>query len=82
MAWTLIYYTLELFKWLVIIRALMSWFVSPTSSNPLVDLIRRATDPILEPISRVVPPMGGFDITPVIAYFILYFLQILLAGMA
>ena len=75
MAWIVLYYLLELLKWLIIIRAVMSWFVAPYSSNPFVKLIRRATDPILRPISEMVPLMGGVDLSPIVAFFAIVLLQ-------
>lgn len=69
MAWIILYYTLELLKWLVIVRAVMSWFVSPYSENPLVNGIRRITDPILRPLSDMLPSMGGVDLSPIVAFF-------------
>lgn len=75
MVWTLLYIILEVLKWLIIARALMSWFVSPTSSNPIVDAIRRITDPILRPVRDVVPDFGGVDVSPLVAFFGLYLLQ-------
>lgn len=71
----LLYYLLEALKWLVIIRALMSWFVDPYSDNPLVRLIRKITDPILKPMSEMVPNFGGVDLSPLLAFFALYLLQ-------
>lgn len=55
-------------------RAILSWFVRDPY-NPLVYWLDRITDPILEPIRRFVPPIGMMDITPIIALFILQFLQ-------
>jgi YggT family protein len=75
MAWLLLYYTLELFKWLIIIRALMSWFVSPYSDNPVVNLVRRLTDPILRPLSEMIPLPGGIDLSPIIAFVAITLLQ-------
>jgi YggT family protein len=82
MAWILLYYTLELFKWLIIARALMSWFVSPGSRNPVVHLIRRLTDPILRPLSEIVPIAGGVDLSPIVAFFAIILLQRVIAGIA
>ena len=76
----IIYYALELLKWLIIARALMSWFVSPGSRHPAVEAIRRITDPVLRPIERLLPPMGGVDISPLLAFFAIYLLQSLLRG--
>lgn len=71
----LLYYVLEALKWLVIIRALMSWFVDPGSQNPLVRLIRRITDPILRPMAEMVPDVGGVDLSPLLAFFAIHLIQ-------
>lgn len=71
----LLYYLLEALKWLVIIRALMSWFVDPRSQNPLVRLIRGITDPILRPMSEMVPDIGGVDLSPLLAFFAIHLVQ-------
>lgn len=74
----LLYYLLEILKWLIIIRALMSWFVAPHSDHPLVRLIRKITDPILRPFEEMVPNLGGVDISPLLAFFAIYLLQAVL----
>ncbi|MBP6342515.1 MAG: YggT family protein [Candidatus Omnitrophica bacterium] len=53
-------------SWLIIIRALISW-VSPDPYNPIVQFLNRVTDPILNPIRRLLPAMP-IDISPIIAY--------------
>jgi YggT family protein len=50
---------------LIIIRALLSWF-SPNPYNKRVQLLFRATEPVLSPIRRIVP-LQGIDISPIIA---------------
>ena len=75
MGWMFLSYLLRLLEWLIIIRALLSWFVSPHSRHPLVVLIQRITDPILRPISQIVPVAAGFDISPLIAILLLELLQ-------
>lgn len=80
MGWMILYYTLEAFKWLVIIRAVMSWFVGPYSRHPVAEFIRRITDPILRPISNVMPTAGGIDFSPIIAFFALTILQRFIIG--
>ena len=78
----ILYYLLELLKWLIIIRALMSWFVAPGSDNAFARVIRRITDPILRPLSEMLPPMGGLDVSPLLAFFAIYLFQQLLIRMA
>jgi len=74
----LVYYALEVLKWLVLIRVLLSWFVSPYSDNPLVEMLRRVTDPILRPLQQVIPPLRGLDISPLVAFFVIQMTQSLL----
>ena len=78
----ILYYLLELLKWLIIIRALMSWFVAPGSDNAFARIIRRITDPILRPLSEMLPPMSGLDVSPLLAFFAIYLFQQLLIRMA
>ncbi len=65
---------ITLYMWMVIIRALLSW-VNPDPYNPIVRFLASVTDPILFRIRRYVPPMGGFDLSPLILIFGLYFLE-------
>lgn len=65
---------LSFFMWLIIIRALISW-VSPDPYNPIVRFLMSSTDPVLRPVQRMLPPMSGLDISPLVVIFIIYFLQ-------
>lgn len=51
-------------------RVIMSW-VSPTGDNPVTRFLEQITEPILAPIRKVVPPLGMFDLTPMIALILL-----------
>lgn len=82
MAWFILYYTLEAFKWLIIVRAIMSWFASPYSNHPIVATVRKITDPILRPISDLVPLVGGIDLSPIVAFFGISLLQQVIVQMA
>ncbi|MBI3333802.1 MAG: YggT family protein [Candidatus Omnitrophica bacterium] len=55
-----------LYTWILIARVLMSW-VSPDPFNPIVQFLVKATDPVLEPLHRIIPPIGFLDISPVVA---------------
>jgi len=61
----------------VIARAILSW-VSPDPHNPIVRIINQLSEPILFPIRRRVPYMGGIDWSPIIALMVIYFLDIFL----
>jgi len=63
---------------IIIARALISW-VNPDPYNPIVRFLVSVTEPFLYFIRRKLPVyFGGFDFSPVIAIFIIYFLQIFL----
>ena len=64
---------LSVFYWMILIRALLSW-VSPDPSNPIVQFLHRATDPVLDPIRRLMPPMP-IDISPILAFLAIIFLR-------
>ena len=68
-----VYYALWIMNLLILIRVLISW-VNPDPFNPIVETLRRITEPVLEPIRRLLLPMA-IDISPIIAYFIIIFLQ-------
>ena len=70
---TIVDVVLSIFYWLILIRALISW-VSPDPYNTIVQFLYRATEPILTPIRRVLPPMG-VDLSPIIAFLIIIFLK-------
>lgn len=57
---------ITLYEGLIILRAILSWFTSPHSTHPAIDLLRRLTDPALEPVRRALPESGGIDLSPLI----------------
>ena len=66
---------LEIYMWVIIIRALISW-VNPDPYNPIVQILTRVTEPALRPIRKLVPPHKiGVDLSPLIAILIIIFLQ-------
>jgi YggT family protein len=66
---------LEIYMWVIIIRALISW-VNPDPYNPIVQMLTRLTEPVLRPIRKLVPPFKvGIDLAPFIAILIIIFLQ-------
>ena len=57
--------TANLLFWLVLVRVLMSW-INPGVHNPIVAVIYQLTEPLMAPLRRIIPPMGGLDLTPII----------------
>ncbi len=67
-------FILTAFYWLIIIRALISW-VNPDPYNQIVQLLYRTTEPILQPIRKLLPVTMAIDISPIIAFLVIYFLK-------
>ena len=67
---------LRIYIWIIIIGAIISW-VNPDPYHPVVKTINRLTEPVLKPIRRIIPPLGGLDFSPVVAIFLVYLIQIL-----
>ena len=70
-----LYYVLEIYKWIIIIRALISW-VSPDPYNPIVRFLYSATEPVLYRLRRRFPLYaGGIDFSPILVFVVIIFLQ-------
>ncbi len=67
---------LNIYIWIFVIRALLSW-VNPDPHNPIVRILVRLTEPVLAPLRRLAPPrkLGGLDISPMLAILLLVFLR-------
>ena len=64
---------LEIYSFIIILSVIISWLTAFNVVNPshpatrnLLGLLARLTDPVMEPVRRFVPPIGGIDITPLI----------------
>ncbi|WP_028585930.1 YggT family protein [Desulfogranum mediterraneum] len=70
----LVSFVLSAYIWVVIGRAVISW-VNADPYNPIVRFLIQVTEPLLERIRRVLPPMGGLDLSPMILIMGIIFLQ-------
>jgi YggT family protein len=73
---------LSLYMWIVVAMAIFSWLVAfnvVNTRNPVVhmigDFLYRITEPALRPIRNMMPNLGGIDISPVILFLIIIFIQ-------
>ncbi|MBU2979447.1 YggT family protein [Alteromonas sp. C1M14] len=73
---TVVKEALSLMFWILIIRAILSWVSQ--GQNPIEYLMYQLTEPFLAPIRRIIPPIGGLDLSVLIAIIALQFIQILL----
>jgi YggT family protein len=68
---------LSIYIWIIIARAIISW-ITPYPYHPLVRFLYKVTEPVLAPIRKIIPPIGGIDISPIIVIFIIFIIQNLL----
>ncbi len=70
----LLNFILSAYIWIVIGRAVISW-VNADPYNPIVRFLVQATEPLLARIRRVLPVMGGLDLSPMVLILAVVFLQ-------
>jgi len=73
---------LDLYVWLLIAAAILSWLVAFNVVNTrnqfvsaIAEFLYRITEPVLAPIRRALPNLGGLDISPIVLILIIMFLQ-------
>jgi YggT family protein len=77
-----ILYALDLYMWIVIAAAIFSWLVAFNVVNTrnqaigmIGEFLYRITEPVLRPIRNVLPNLGGLDLSPVVLFFIIIFIE-------
>ncbi len=71
----LLHTLLEIYMWIVIIRALITW-VRPDPYNPIVRFLANVVDPVTYRISRIIPTrIGAVDIGPFVLILLIFFVQ-------
>ncbi|WP_420933695.1 YggT family protein [Alteromonas sp. A081] len=68
--------TLSLMFWVLLLRAILSWVSQ--GQSPIDYVLHQLTEPFLAPIRKVIPPLGGLDLSVLIAIIGLQFLQLLI----
>lgn len=82
LVWSLIGVTslfLKVFFFALIVSVILSW-VAPGSYNPAAQLVNQLCEPLLAPIRRLLPNLGGLDISPIFAFIALNLLDMLVIG--
>jgi YggT family protein len=68
---------INIFFYAIIALAILSW-LNPLAHNPLIEVLFRLTEPLMRPVRRVIPLMGGLDISPIPVLIVLKLLAILI----
>ena len=72
--------TLQIYSLVLIVRVLLSWFPNLDWSNPVLSTVSSITDPYLNAFRGLIPPLGGIDLSAILAFIALNLLQQLLWG--
>ena len=79
---TLIDAILQIYTWIVIIYVIMTWLVQFNVMNMrnqfvamIGNVLHRLTEPVLRPIRKIMPNLGGLDISPVVLLLLLFFIR-------
>jgi YggT family protein len=64
---------LQLYFWVLLVYALVSWV--PSIRGAWTDVLARLVEPVLQPVRRMIPPLGGFDIAFLIVIFLVQMLS-------
>lgn len=73
--------TANIYFWALLIMVIASW-VAPQSSNPALRLVFQLVEPVMAPFRKLLPDMGGIDISPIFAFLALNVVQILIKYLA
>jgi len=65
---------LNIYLWIIFARAILSW-VNPDPYNPIVQFLYKVTEPVLNPIRRMMPYGVGIDFSPLIVILVIYFMR-------
>ena len=70
--------TLSIYTLVLLVRVLLSWFPNLDWSNPLLSGVSAITDPYLNAFRGLIPPIGGLDLSAIVAFLALQLVQTLL----
>jgi YggT family protein len=72
--------TINIFFYAILLRVILSWFMPyGMRQNPAGDLLVSLTEPLMRPARRLIPPVGGLDLSPIVVLVALQLLQLALA---
>lgn len=73
---------IQLYSFVLLARIILSWISNVDRTNQIVHFLYQITEPVLEPVRRVIPRLGMIDISPIVVFIVLNILQRILLNMA
>ncbi|MDP7994494.1 MAG: YggT family protein [Synechococcus sp. SP2 MAG] len=72
--------TLQIYSFVLIVRVLLTWFPNVDMGNPVLSTVSSITDPYLNAFRGLIPPLGGLDLSAILAFVALSLMQKLLVS--
>lgn len=72
--------TLQIYSFVLIVRVLLTWFPNVDMGNPVLSTVSSITDPYLNAFRGLIPPLGGLDLSAILAFVALSLVQQLLVS--
>ena len=64
-----------IFLLMIFVRCLLTWIPGVNWNNPILNMLRSAVDLYLDLFRKIIPPLGMFDVSPIVASFVLIFIR-------
>lgn len=74
--------TLSIYSLILLVRVLLTWFPNLDWSNPVLSTVSSITDPYLNAFRGLIPPLGGLDLSAIVAFLALNLAQQLLGSLS
>ena len=79
----IILWALQIYAFIVLVRALLSWFPNVDHSNPIIQFLHQATEPVLQPVRNALrnsfPQLQSVDLSPLVVLVIIQFIMYILS---
>ena len=72
--------TQQIYSFVLIVRGLLTWFPNVDMGNPVLSTVSSITDPYLNAFRGLIPPLGGLDLSAILAFIALSLMQQLLVS--
>ena len=70
---------IQFYLFAIFIQIILSW-IAPQNYNPIVALLYQITEPVMKPARKLIPPIGGLDLSPILVILGLQILEIALVS--
>ncbi|WP_418790535.1 YggT family protein [Phosphitispora sp. TUW77] len=80
MIWLVVDVMFDVIRWLIIARIILSFlpmFIRIDPYHPLIRFVVEITEPLMAPFRKLIPPVGGLDLSPIVLFLVLQFLHTL-----